>query len=505
MSQVKRNMFANLAGGLCTSLLSIVFIPLYLRYLGIEAYGLIGFFATLQAVFGLLDMGLGLTLMRGLARLSVQEDRVKNQRDLLRTLELVYWAVALTTGATIWILAGPIAGRWVHAQQLTPESVTSAVRLMGLISVLRFPFALYRSGLLGLQRHVLVNVISVSYATLQSAGAAVVVAYLAPTINAFFLWQLLLAFLQTGTARFAVWHAIKGPSPPTFRGEVLRAEWRFAATVSANAVIGVFLTQTDKVLLSGLLPLSQFGYYSLAGTVAAAIWWLIVPINTALYPRFTQLVELHDEGGLRELYHTSCQVVALVIFPVAGTLACFSHTVVFVWTRNAATAEQSFLLVTLLVIGTACNGIVSVPAYLQSAAGWPQLMMYSNLGAAAVLVPAIVAVTPRFGAAGAAAVWLVLNLGYVVIMVPLMHRRLLVGEVQRWYGQDVFLPAAAVLVVATVARVAMPSGLGSLLSVLYVAVSFSAMAGAVLLTVPRARGALKRMLRSREAKPAAQA
>ncbi len=38
--------------------MSLAFIPLYIKYLGMEAYGLIGFYAVLQTILGLLENGL---------------------------------------------------------------------------------------------------------------------------------------------------------------------------------------------------------------------------------------------------------------------------------------------------------------------------------------------------------------------------------------------------------------------------------------------------------------
>ncbi|MEA2571433.1 MAG: hypothetical protein QOI24_3434 [Acidobacteriota bacterium] len=498
MSRIKRNVLANLAGGVWTSILSLLFVPLYLRYLGIEAYGLMGFYATLMAVFSLLDLGLGMTLNRGMARLSVQPESIGEQRDLLRTLEIIYWSIAIVAGGILFVAAGPVAARWVHAQHLSVETIRTTVRLMGIVSALQFPFALYQAGLMGLQRQVLVNAVLIVCGTLRTVGAVLILAFVSPTIEAFFAWQAMVMFLQLAATLIATWRSVAAPTRPRFRKSMLRDEWRFAAGVSANAVIGVFLTQSDKVLLSGLLPLADFGYYALAGTVAAALWWLIVPINAALFPRFTQLLELRDEYALRELYHSACQLVAAVILPVAGTLAFFSHTVLLVWTRNPVTAEHASLIVTLLVIGTALNGMASVPSYFQSAAGWPQLMMYTNLVGALILVPGIIVMASRLGAPGAASVWLTLNLGYVFVTVPIMHRRLLKGETRRWYVEDVLLPVVSMVLVAAAFRLAMPAGLGRATAFLYLALSFAAMAGATLLALPRARVLLLRMVRGRE-------
>jgi O-antigen/teichoic acid export membrane protein len=43
-------------------------VPLYLKYMGAEAYGLIGFFSMIQVWFAILDMGLSPTVARETAR-----------------------------------------------------------------------------------------------------------------------------------------------------------------------------------------------------------------------------------------------------------------------------------------------------------------------------------------------------------------------------------------------------------------------------------------------------
>ncbi|MGH9879537.1 MAG: oligosaccharide flippase family protein, partial [Nitrososphaerales archaeon] len=65
---LKRNIIANYASQIYVTLIGIVMVPLYVRYMGAEAYGLVGFFAMLQAWFQLLDMGLTPTMARETAR-----------------------------------------------------------------------------------------------------------------------------------------------------------------------------------------------------------------------------------------------------------------------------------------------------------------------------------------------------------------------------------------------------------------------------------------------------
>ncbi len=65
-----RNLLAGLANSVWTALVGLAVIPLYLKFLGIEAYGLIGFFATTQALLQILDLGLAPTITREVARCS---------------------------------------------------------------------------------------------------------------------------------------------------------------------------------------------------------------------------------------------------------------------------------------------------------------------------------------------------------------------------------------------------------------------------------------------------
>jgi hypothetical protein len=65
---LKRNLIANYLGQGWRALMGLAFIPLYIRYLGIDAYRLIGIYAILTAWPGLLDLGMRPALGREMTR-----------------------------------------------------------------------------------------------------------------------------------------------------------------------------------------------------------------------------------------------------------------------------------------------------------------------------------------------------------------------------------------------------------------------------------------------------
>lgn len=144
--------------------------------------------------------------------------------------------------------------------------------------------------------------------------------------------------------------------------------------------------------------------------------------------------------------------MSVLVLPIAVVIALFSYEIILLWTQNSATAEKCYLLASILICGTALNGLMNPPYALQLAFGWTKLSFFKNIIAVILLVPLIIYMTMRYGAIGAASVWLLLNIGYVFFEIPIMHRRLLRKEKWRWYWQDVGVPLIAGLSFAGLGR-----------------------------------------------------
>jgi len=167
MKEIKRNIAANFAGSVWANLLNIAAVPIYLSFLGIEAYGLVGFYLALQMMLAYLDFGLGPATVRETARLAAVEGSAQRQRDLVRTLEYIYWALALLFGVLVYVAAPLIAAKWIQPERLSTVAVTGAVQWMGIAIAVQFPKSMYVGALMGLQKQVLLNVISGSSNTLR--------------------------------------------------------------------------------------------------------------------------------------------------------------------------------------------------------------------------------------------------------------------------------------------------------------------------------------------------
>jgi len=446
---LKNNLISNYLGQGWTGLIGFAFIPLYIKYLGIEAYGLIGIFTLLQAWLSLLDLGMTPTLNREMARFTAGSHTPQSIRDLLRSLEIISFCIAALIGLLIGVASDWLAADWLRADKLPLDEVAKAIAVMGGVLGLRFVEGIYRGGILGLQRQVLYNVLNAALSTARAVGAVAVLVWISPTIEAFFIWQGLMSIVSIVILGFTAHRLLpEATQPVRFSLPALMGIRHFAGGMMATTFLSILLTQVDKVILSKLLTLEAFGYYTLAATVATTIGMLIAPISQAFYPRFTELVANGRQQELIKNYHHSAQLVTVLAAPVSLMLIFFGEKLLLFWTGNMPLSEEVAPLLTLLAAGTLLNGLMHIPYMLQLAHGWSGFAARVNLVAVAALVPTIIWVTPRYGAIGAAWVWVLLNVGYVVFGMHFMYKHLLSGEKWAWYWIDITRPILAALVVA---------------------------------------------------------
>lgn len=460
MSAVSRNLVANYLGQGWVALMGLAFIPLYIRYLGMESYGLIGVFSVLQTWLALLDMGMTPTLNREMARFKAGAHSAQSIGDLLRSVEVLCFGVAALIGLGVWAASDFLARDWLRSEQLPVAMVAQALAIMAWVVALRFVEGVYRGSLFGLQKQVWYNATSAVLATIRHGGAVAILAYVSPTVSAFFIWQGLVSLVTTVIFAASVHRALPAAaSGARFSRAALAGIGTYAGGMLGITLLSLVLTQVDKVILSRMLDLAQFGYYTLAATVAGALYMVISPITQSLFPRMVELSTRDEEPALASLYHQGAQLVSVLTAPAVMITSLFAGGAVYAWSGDPVLAMRTAPILAALALGTFLNGLMWIPHQCQLAHGWTSLAVKANIVAVVVLIPAILWVVPRYGAVGAAWMWVALNSGYVLVALQLMHLRLLRREKWAWYRDDVLLPLLGAGTVAALASTLQPDAL----------------------------------------------
>ena len=488
---VKANVVANYFSQAYMAVMGFVFVPVFIKYLGIEAFGLIAIFTILQSSLALLDLGLKPALGREMAKFTAGAHDAQSIRDLLRSVEIA--AVAMATIISLGALwsASWVASKWLNVQSLPLSAVKHALIGMGVLCALRLVENIYSSSIAGLQRQVLQSVLSSSLVTVRVLGAIVVLAWISPTVEAFFVWQVLISIITIPILASVVYRELPTcPRPARFSWDSVTGIWRFAGGVMAITLLSLLLTQSDKILLSRLLPLKVFAIYAVGGVLSGALYMLSTPIGAAFYPSFTQLITLRDLAALRLAYHRAAQLSAVVMGSAAIVLITFADTVLSAWTGNPTLTQEASPILRVLAFGTLLSGFMGIPYQMQLAYGWTKLTIQMNVVAVALLVPMLFLVVPRYGGIGAAWVWVGLNAGYLLFGIYFMHLRMLPSEKWRWYGRDVIVPASAALATALACRYCLPNRASTMIEIVVLVFTSACVVMAAALVSPLVRAPL---------------
>jgi O-antigen/teichoic acid export membrane protein len=430
---------AAVASSLWGTALSIFAVRIYVARLGVEAYGVIGFFLSLQVVLQVLDLGLAPSVNRELARASAV-GREQYSRTLLTTLARVYWWVAVLIAVALAAAAPLLASYWLGASRMPPTVIEQSLAIMGLVIAARWPVALYQSALIGLGRLAIASGVTASVNTVAVVASIAVLTFVSPTLPAFFATQALVAIAYALIMRMMAWRALGHDATVRPDWKVLRHLWRFSAGMGGVALTGIALTQLDKAILSNLLPLAQFGEYMLAVTAMNGLAALVSPVFSVIFPRLSALVAARQDEAVRLFYLSGTQLFAGLYLPVAIALGLYAHDVVWIWTGNVGTADRVAPLLTLLCIGSAINGLMYFPYSLQLAHGLSRLPLLINSVLLMLLGPAVYVLANRYGAIGGAAVWPGLQIVYFVVGTIATHRRVPGGGAKIWLLRSVGIP-----------------------------------------------------------------
>lgn len=438
---LRKNIIANYASQLYVTGVGILILPLYIKYMGAEAYGLVGFFTMLQAWFSLLDMGLTPTIGRETARYHGGAISALTYRKLYRALSLIFIVIALVGGGGLWLFSDVVATQWLQIKHLNTIEVVITVQIMAISVAMRWMGGLYRGVISGSERLIWLSAFNSFIATLRFIVVFFSMWVYGFTPSVFFIHQLIVAMLELfglwmmGNRLLPVIGAEEGVIGWSFHS--IRPVLKFSLSIAFTSSVWVMVTQTDKLVLSGILPLSEYGYFTLAVLVASGIMVISGPISSAIMPRMARLYAEGQHDELIQVYRNATQLVTVIAGSASITIAFCAKPLLYAWTGNHELAIQAASILRLYAIGNGFLVVAAFPYYLQYAMGNLRYHLIGNAVMIVVLLPTIITAARYFGGVGAGYVWLGLNGTFLLFWVGYIHHKLVPGLHRDWIMKDI--------------------------------------------------------------------
>lgn len=435
-----RNIIANYAGRAWLMASVYLFVPIYISILGSESYALIAFYTILLTFASLADVGLSSTFSRQAA--STRDRRALV--DMFSTMEMILLTTTVSIAVVIFFLSPFIASRWLNdIHVIDRESVQTCLRLMAATIPPQIMMTFYSAGTIGLQRQVSNNLVQSIYILIRS-GFVIPILFLYRDPILFFGWQLGTTIIFSMIFRGLFFRAI-GHSPFTmgrYDFVSIRPALSFAGSMMLISIISTVNTQIDKLVVSGLFSVSDFGYYAAASTLSQLPVALAMPIAVAFYPRLTELLAKRELAPARQLYNYFSALTSVTVAVLAGGLMVLAPEILALWMPGQPLPPAMPDVVRLLALGSLFYGLQIVPYYLSLARGESRIILGLAVTAMLLTAPFSYICVRYLGVMGAPLPWIVLNLANFATIAFVVNRRAWAEGRMQWFVQCIALPAA---------------------------------------------------------------
>lgn len=399
---VELNALFCLAGQIAPAFVAIALIPVIVRSLGNEAFGILSLGITILNMATILNGGLDRAVVKGVA------DRLA-QPEAGSIAPLVWSAVALNAllgvivGSGTLLLRTPGLLSWLGVPPgLLPDAADMFAPLAwGLPFV--FVSAALRSTVEATRRFLLISCVRGVFTSLlvilpasvgllggrlPAVGAALALSRVAEA----------LCYLLVCLSRF-----------PDLRTICVsgRDAWpiiRYGGWVTVSNLCQPIFVHLDRFVIATTLSVRAVAFYAAPADVITRLSVLPGSLSAPLFPALATRHSAGDRTGIRHLHAVGLRYVLLGMGAAAAVVLPIASPVLEAWLGEEF-AHQGAMVAQCLAVAMVFNGLSYVPLTVLYSVGRPDLVAKNHLAEVPLAVGCFVVFTQRFGIAGTAAAW----------------------------------------------------------------------------------------------------
>lgn len=426
-----------------TIISSVIFIPYFISVLGEESYGLVGFFGSMQAWLTLLDVGLISLVLRETTYYSGRRSEIdiaKSYSSFCRVLHLIFMSISLLVFIFVFFFRNYLADSWFEYESLSRSDVVFCISLMGLFVASKFLSGFYRAIVSGVEDFKTIAYVSILVATIRYVSVVFIFYFFYADIKLFFVIQFIASLFECFILYMSYKNKIPCVSCNLKDGLLkLKKSYGFAYHTLLISLVYMVLTQFDKVYLSRILSLSDYGVFSLSLVFSTLITMGIAPIQHVIQPRLTAVFVTTDRDGFYMYFKSLYMLFFVIVMFITGFVILLTKPVLLFMDYDLLSISYMMNVVLLYSVGNMFFSLISMFYFLQYSQGFMKYHVYSFLFIAVLYVIFVILFSERFGPISTGFIWLSSNLFYILCFVPIILSKVLSEYRIRTYFHDLFM------------------------------------------------------------------
>ena len=400
-------------------IVTLALTPILISMVGAEGFGLIGFFLILQTLIQILDAGISGTLSRQIA---ISKFCLNAYRKFLSDFYKIYFGffiIGICFFLFSVLFSVETSKNWFDTT-LESELLTYCLIAMAASVAIKYFSGPLKSGLIGLESHKVIGAINFIAATLRYPGGILILFsfdnslkhyFTYQVLVAFFEWFLLQIFFYKDSNKILLVARVNSDVEP----QSLRTLLSLSLQLSVLSILWVIVSQLDKLLLSGVMTLERFGYYSLAVSVTGVILTLNIPLSQVLMPHLSSLAGVSSKQEYIKVFISALVGATVFFIPLSLVLFIYGEELVWAWTGDKKVASEAYQYIKWLALGNLIAVFMNFSFLLQFTLKKLKKHVLAYAVYCALLIPCMIFVVNQYEGEGAALFWFVHNAVFFIV------------------------------------------------------------------------------------------
>jgi len=398
-----KNTILNLLGYGIPLAIGLVSIPILIKYLGTERFGILTLIWVVFGYFSIFNLGLSLATTKFSAEL-IGKGESDNIPDYLWTSVFSQLLLGIVGSLILVSVTSLLVTRVLN---ISPEFVNEAKTSFFLIA-LSLPFVLISASLRGVleaaQRFDLVNLVKIPSSAMN---------YIIPFICVLAGIGLpgIVLFIFIGRIiTLIVWFFLCAKQFPqlrtniSFKKKLLKPLFSFGGWVTVSTVIVPFFEYTDRFIIGAVVTMTAVSYYTAPYEMLMKLGILPSSLVITLFPTFSALYAGKNKERIKLIFGRSFKYLFVVIGGIAVLLFFYSRYILKIWLGEEF-ASQSTLVFQILCIGILINSLARIPYSFIQGIGRADVTAKLHIVEIVLYLPLVWWLIKWQGITGAAVAW----------------------------------------------------------------------------------------------------
>ena len=331
--------------------IALVTVPLYLRYIGPERYGVLAVIWALLGYFGFFDFGFGRAVSQRMARLRDAQDSERS--NLLWTALISTLLLGFLGSLGLWAFADLILNHLIDMSVSSRKEASESVAWLLVALPVLLPASVLQGALQARLRFVELNTIQFVGSTLSqllplafAASGYVELQFLVPAALASRLVSAALLLRQCRR------HVPLIGSPAIDRSH-LKPMMHYGGWVSVITMLGPLLVTIDRLVIASLSGAKAIAYYTVPYDLVSRTMVISGTLSSAIFPRLASV----SAKSARDMALRATTVLVAIMTPVVIVGLFLVHPFMTLWVGDAF-ALASGGVAELVLLGVWINALV---------------------------------------------------------------------------------------------------------------------------------------------------